>query len=167
MEVNVMRKTIREWLTENRSKYNDRIAWITDCSKKLDVRRESVCNTAASIWASDRSCTKNCSSVIARKSGMTRSQFMAKYDYNTRIREAIRKGIVSLTEQDKPENDVILEESEFRLHRCENIPVNGFKQIARESEFLKYQFKIGEKVFWTTTRQRKWALENIMRAREV
>ena len=99
--------------------------------------------------------------------GMTRQQFLSKYDVNTKSREAIRRGLETLIEKENPNEDDILEDAQFRTERCGDPNAAGWRGIASEPEFLRFQFKVGEKVFWTTPRTRQWALESVSKAREV
>lgn len=96
-----------------------------------------------------------------------RSSLKSKYDHNTRIREGIREGLKTLTEDCDPEEDPIFDDAEFRTQKCDNAPTNGWRQIANEAEFQDYQFYIKNKVFWTTPRTKQWALDNISKARDL
>ena len=91
-----------------------------------------------------------------RIAGMSRNQFAAKYDNDTRIRVAIQAGVATLTDPDE-----ILEDQEFRSSRCANIHINHFRQIAEEPEFTKYQFRKGSRVFWANPATVKWAIETV------
>lgn len=102
----------------------------------------------------------------AKPNGMKRGEFLNKFDDNTRTRNAIKTGLVTLAGE-TPEEDDILEDARFRLERCDNAVAAGFRSIAEEPEFAKYQFKVGSKVFWSTERTRNWALQNVSRARGV
>jgi hypothetical protein len=92
-----------------------------------------------------------------KKTGaMSRAEFAAKYDNDTRLRVAIRGGVASLTDADE-----ILEDSVFRTQRCGNVHCNRFRQVAEEPEFRKYQLSKGGKSFWSHPSGVKWALENV------
>ena len=101
------------------------------------------------------------------KTGLSRSQLRDKFDANTKARNAIRRGLGTLIEAENPEDDPILDEAQFRSERCGDINTIGFRRIADEPEFVKYQFLVGGKVFWTTPRTKIWALENVSRARDL
>jgi len=101
------------------------------------------------------------------KSGISRSQLKDKFDSNTKARNAIRRGLETLVEMENPEDDPILDEAQFRSERCGDVNTVGFRRIADEPEFIKYQFRVGDKIFWTTLRTKQWALENVSRARDI
>lgn len=103
----------------------------------------------------------------SHKGGISRAQLRDKFDLNTRIRNAIKRGLATLVEAEDPEDDPILDEGQFRSERCGDMNVTGFRRIAEEPEFLAHQFRVGEKIFWTTPRTKQWALENVSRARDV
>lgn len=98
---------------------------------------------------------------------MTRSAFLSRFDDDVRIREAIRAGVKSLVTVTKPDDDIILAENDFRLERCGSVPPTLFGRVAREEEFRKYRFRSKGRVFWTTPRTKKWALEHVSSAREL
>lgn len=105
-----------------------------------------------------------------KKVGMTRSSFMKEFDDTARIREVVRSATKTLTSNfnsSTPEDDVILSEFEFRVDWCGNVPAPRFGRVAREEEFSKYRFRSKGKIFWTTPRTKKWALENVSSAREL
>lgn len=157
--------TIREWLTANRPKYTDRTKWVTDCVSAVKCKRKTVQNMATELWpVGSRGGGQKVSA--PRGDSMNRTAFLAKYDDNTRIRNAIKKGLPTLTGA-KAEDDDILEEVKFRLERCDCPNAVGFRPIAEEPEFAKHQFRVGDKIFWTTMRTREWALQSVTRAREV
>lgn len=101
------------------------------------------------------------------KTGISRSQLKDKFDANTRNRNAIRRGLQTISESENPEDDPILDEAQFRSERCGDLNTIGFRRIADEPEFLDYQFKVGDKVFWTTPRTKQWALGNVSRAKDL
>jgi hypothetical protein len=105
----------------------------------------------------------------AKQCGLTRSELMSKYDDSTRAREAIRSGIERFLKNlpATAEEDAIIEESRFKSDFCDNVVSPAFKVVASESEFKKYRFRIGDKIFWTTPRTKGWAILNISKAREV
>lgn len=156
-----------EWLVANKSKFESREDLVDGCINSMKVTRRSVLNHISKVWPSDY--IQNRKSVKRKKSssGMNRTQLLEKFDINTKLRSAIRKGIATLTEEPNPEEDGTIEDIEFRMERCESHNAIGFRKIAEEPEFHKYQFKISDKVFWTTPRNKKWALENIRTARDI
>jgi len=111
--------------------------------------------------------TQSCS--LGSSSVMNREQFMTKYDIRTRQEAAIKEGVKRLKEManDRPEDDPILGDQEFKQECCGGVLSQGFRSVAEQREFLQYQFKVGEKVFWTTPRTKKWALANVSRARDL
>lgn len=157
--------SIREWLEKNRSKYTDRSLWIKDCAKSTGCSIYSVRNIAAKIWKPKKQDRKSLLDKVNGKC-MKRRDFLSKYDENTIIREAIDKGLSTL-KGSNPDDDDILENVEFRMNRCECTHAVGFQAIAQEPQYRRHQFKQGQKIFWTTERTKKWALENVSRAREV
>jgi len=156
-------QTVAEWLEENRENYDDRKKYILGCIRELGVTEKCVRNKVARYWPSDyrRPPAKN------KRTGMTRGQFAAQYDCNTKIRDAIQRGIQQLMRSENPEDDMILKDTEFRAELCGNVAAMGWRQIAGEQEFLKYQFRSRQDIFWTTPRTKKWALENVSNAREL
>lgn len=100
---------------------------------------------------------------------MTREQFMTKYDIRTRQEAAIREGLKRLTDMagKNPEDDPIFGDQEFRNECCGGVLSQGFRTVAEQKEFIKYQFKVSEKVFWTLPRSKRWALENVSKARDM
>lgn len=98
---------------------------------------------------------------------MNRSEFMAKHDPATKTRLAIQRGILTLVEAELSDEDPILENTEFRLDRCIGVNIQLFRSVADEPEFRDNQFRQGDKIFWTTKRTKRWALEHVSRAREL
>lgn len=161
--------TIREWLTANKSQYTDRQTWMKECANEAKTTYKAVQNIASSIWPFDGTINrakKPLGSAINHNASMNRSAFLAKYDDNTRIRNAIKKGLATLAKP-KAEDDDIIEEIKFRIERCNCSNAIGFRPIAQEPEFTKHQFRVADKIFWTTTRNKEWALRNVTKAREV
>lgn len=96
------------------------------------------------------------------KEGFSKNEFCEHFDENSKIRSAIRKGVLTLTDDDE-----ILEDARFRQNRCDNPPVSGWRRIAEEQEFTKYQFRAGNKIWWTTPKTKEWALINVSKARDL
>jgi len=93
--------------------------------------------------------------------GLSRGEFLSKYDVETRMRECISKGIAQLINDNQ-----IYDESEFRTQLCDSAPTNGFNQVASEPAFAKYRWMIKGKRFWSTPATKEWALTNVSGARE-
>ena len=162
--------TVLEWLEENKGKYTDRRKLIDDCVKKLSVSRKSVENVIPKVWPiasyklSSPPSVKKSSSAKSKMIGMTKTQFREKYDFNTKIRKAIVEGIKLLSDG---QGDKIVPDSEFRVELCGNVAANGFRQIANEEKFRKYQFRSKGEIFWSTPKGKQWALEEVSSARDL
>ena len=168
--------SIREWLVKNIDKYDNWGEWISDCVKELGVTRRAVKKQSWRYWKAYAGKVKLDSNELAEikpdaqphiQKSMNRVQFLSRYDINTKTRDAIRQGVQTLKESEMPEEDEILEDADFRLDRCGNVNLQVYRKIANETEFSKFQFNVADKVFWTTIRQRNWAIENVPRAKEV
>ena len=168
-----MATTIKQWLIENKKNYTDRNEFIEGCVKALGVSKKSISEIIFPIWPSDyRSRQKK---IAARKpsspklhgKGMNREQLLEKYDINTRLRNALQDGVATIVEQPNPVDDETIEDVEFRMERCQSSNVAGWRTIVAEPEFAQYQFRIGDKTFWTTPRNVEWAIEHIRTARRL
>ena len=163
-----MSSKIRKWLEENKHKYSDRTQWINDCVANLKTSKKIVYKYSAKAWPHDQA-NSGRKGLKNRSEGrsMNRSEFMAKHDPATKTRLAIQKGILTLVEAENPDEDPILENTEFRLDRCTGVNVQLFRSVADEPQFRDNQFRQGDKIFWTTKRTKRWALEHVSRAREL
>jgi len=160
--------SISKWLTSNIDKYDNWDEWIADCSNQCGVTRQAVLKKSHSLWTLRGGKKENLPSAQPAKkstSSMNRSQFLSKYDTSTKTRDAIRRAVSTLIEEDDPEKDQIVEDVDFRMNRCDNVSIQFYRQTANEPEFEKYQFRMGDKIFWTTPRQVQWAVENVPKAR--
>ena len=93
--------------------------------------------------------------VCTKKAGLSREQFAASFDNDTRVRNALRVGVASLND------DSIIEDAEFRVERCKRAPTNGWRKISEEPEFAPYRFTTRGRVFWGSVETKQWALENV------
>ena len=159
--------TTGEWLKANKANYKSWEDWINGCVEELGVSRGQVLKKSHQICLKRDFSIVQASAEMVKARPMNRAQFLSKYDINTKTREAIRRGINTLTEQEIPEQDEILEDSDFRLERCGDASLAVYRKIANEQEFKELQFGIGDKIFWATKRQRNWAIENVPRAKEI
>lgn len=98
----------------------------------------------------------------SRSGGLSRKQFAAQFDHDTRIRTAIAKGTASLTSLDD-----IVDDSVFRRDRCGSCPTSGWREVCGEEPFSKYRFFASGKIFWANPKTKQWALENIHGAKDV
>jgi len=167
------RITIKQWLTENKKNYTDRNEFVDGCVNALGVSKKSISEVIPAIWPGSYH-TQNSKKVVRNGSptkrhgkGMNRTQLLERYDVNTKLRNALQSGVATLIEQANPEDDESLEDVEFRMDRCQSNNVAGWRTIAAEPEFAKYQFRISDKIFWTTPRNVEWAIENIRTARRL
>lgn len=87
---------------------------------------------------------------------MSRSQFAAQFDKDTRIRESLETGIKSLSGTED-----VMEDSTFRVERCSNAPSTGWKIISSEPKFKPYRFCIKNRVFWGSVETKQWAMKNV------
>ena len=87
--------------------------------------------------------------------GLSREQFAASFDNDTRIRNALRAGLITLTDNS------IIEDAEFRAEGCRHAPSSGWRRISEEPEFSDYRFTAKGHIFWGTPATKKWALENV------
>jgi len=92
---------------------------------------------------------------------ISRKEYLLRHDAPTRTREAIRAAVKTL------DNDTILTDSQFRLHRCQNVPTSHWKFVREEPEFLQYQWSQGGTVMWGSPDTKQWAMENCAGAKEV
>jgi len=93
---------------------------------------------------------------------LSRSQFAAQFDRDTRLRTAILKGIATLDDEDE-----ILNEATFRVDRCGSPPSGGWRDVAAEPQFKQYQFIAGGQVHWAHPSTKKWALAAVQGARDI
>ena len=154
---------VKKWLEENKPKYSDRGRWIHDCSTKLGVRLDTVYKHSSKIWPKGSLAP----GIKNPKKAMNRADFMAKHDTATKTRLAIQKAASTLIESEDPNEDPILEDAEFRLERCIGANTAIFRRVAEEPEFRQFQFRQGDKIFWTTPRTKRWAIEEVSKAREL
>jgi hypothetical protein len=89
-------------------------------------------------------------------SGMSRGQFAAVFDADTRTRLALRAGIRTLTNEDE-----IVDDMQFRTERCRRASTARWKKISEEREFAAYRFTVGGKAFWSTPATKRWAISNV------
>jgi len=164
--------TIKQWLTENKKNYTDRNKFIEGCVKALGVSKKSISEIIFPIWPSDyrkkkKAASQKPNSQKLHGKGMNREQLLERYDVNTKLRSALQAGVTTIVEQPDPADDETIEDVEFRMERCQSSNVAGWRTIAAEPEFAQYQFRIGDKTFWTTPRNVEWAIENIRTARRL
>ena len=162
--------SIPKWLAENINTYDTWDEWISACVSSLGVSRSGVLKKSHRLWTLKGGKKITPPLDIPQKkpaASMTRSQFLSKFDINTKTREALRRGVATLTESDNSEDDEILEDSEFRLDRCHDVSLQVYRKIANEPEFKNYQFRMGDRILWTTPRQHIWAIENVTKAQEL
>ena len=93
---------------------------------------------------------------------LSRSQFTAQYDRDTRLRLAIEKGVATLTNLDE-----IINDATFRVERCGNPPSAGWRQIAEEAQFKQYQFQAGGQTHWAHPDTKEWAITHVQGAHEI
>ncbi len=95
-----------------------------------------------------------------KNSSFSRDEFREQFDIETQTREAIRKAIKELNE------DEILGEPDFRRDRCgiSSTPPS-WRPVIVEDEFLKYQFICDQKIWWADSDTVIWACDNIAKAR--
>ena len=91
-----------------------------------------------------------------RSKGLSRAQFAATYDGDTRTRTFVETAVQTLTD-----DEVILDDAQFRVERCHKASTGNWRTITSEPAFTKYRFEVKGKVFWTSPTTKKWALENI------
>jgi hypothetical protein len=91
-----------------------------------------------------------------RHRGLSRSQFAAAFDNDTRCRLALRSGVVTLTDDEE-----IIDDAQFRTERCKHAPTSGWRRISEEAEFAKFRFSARGKIFWSTQTTKRWALANV------
>lgn len=91
------------------------------------------------------------------KRGMSKAEFAAQFDLDTRMRVALRKVVRELGA------DEILKDSEMRKE-CGS-PSNGWKNVTEDEEFHPYQFRLGNDLFWASKNTVDWVLGNMSKAR--
>jgi len=147
-----------EWLRKNRSKYKDRIALAKACRAATGGSSNSVASRLRELEARDgRGGTAK--KKTSRGRSMSRQAFLSQFDEDTRARESIRTGLASLLD------DELLRDSEFRTDRCEYSNATNWRRITEEDEFLPFQFRCDNKVWWATKATVQWALKNVARAK--
>lgn len=160
--------TIREWLESNRSKYTDRDKLLSDCIEALGCTRRAVQKRLAQVWPVDAPDKKRSAARTGKKrSGLTRGEFMARYDTTTRTRLAIRTGIQRMPVGESADQDEILDDATFRTEFCDRVPAVGFRSVAEEPEFTAYQFRVGDRIYWTSPRNKEWLLRKNNRVRDL
>ena len=85
---------------------------------------------------------------------MTRSEFKSKFDHDTRTREAIKRGINTIMGPDE-----IVDDASFRSRCGAGTP--GWRLVASEQQFRKYQWQTNGKVFWGHPTTKAWALREV------
>lgn len=159
--------TIREWLESKRPKYTDRDKLITDCVEALGCTRKAVRNKLAHIWPANTVGNRRPATARGKHGGLTRGEFMARHDPTTRARLAIRAGIERMPVGESADQDEILDDATFRTEFCDRLPAAGFRTVAEEPEFTAYQFRVGDRIYWTTPRNKEWLLRKNSRARDL
>jgi len=164
--------SIPKWLREHINDYPETPQgwkqWVDDCVLACGVTRKAVAVQSYKMWKRISGKIEGRSvlpGTVPQSKSMNRSGFLSKYDVNTRTREALRRGIKTLKEAEDPADDEILEDPSFRQERCDDVSLQAYRAVANEDEFIRYQFRIGDKVMWTTPRQRQWAIDNVTKAR--
>lgn len=94
-----------------------------------------------------------------RKLGLSRDAFLAAYDTDTQTRLAVRKALAEMSE------DCVVKDAEFRA-RCGS-HASGWRHVADEPEFRKYQFKLSQELFWALPETIRWAKSKNPRVREL
>ena len=141
----------------------DKIVELSAQGKRHAEVAEVVGCSASTVSYNLKRLGKPTRSSTPKGKGLSRESFREKFDQDTRLREAIRRGVATLTNDEE-----ILRESDFRSDRCESVPTAGFRQVAAEDEFRKYRFTTGSDEFhWTTPATKQWALKNVSKARDV
>lgn len=92
--------------------------------------------------------------------GLSREQFAATFDNDTRIRNALVKTVAWLETQDE-----LFDDAAIRA-KCA-CPSSGWRLVSAEPEFKKYQFCIKNRIFWASRATRSWALNNVQGASEL
>lgn len=92
--------------------------------------------------------------------GLSREQFANTFDGDTRIRNSLTKVVAWLDAQDE-----IFDDAQVRA-KC-SCPTSGWRMVAVEPEFKKYQFCIKNRLFWASRATRSWALNNVQGASEL
>lgn len=91
--------------------------------------------------------------------GTSLEDLLSRHDPHTRAREAIRVGITLL------EDRRVLRDAEFRQELCGMNAAGCWRTVASEEEFLRYQFTLDNKVWWSTLTTVEEVVERIAKAK--
>jgi len=96
-----------------------------------------------------------------KKTVVSLDDFRSQFDSYTRTREAIQRGLEQL------EENSVVRDTDFRQEFCGLAPANGWRQVAEEEQFRKYQFLCGGKIWWGTPNTVKKAINMVSKAKEL
>lgn len=163
--------SVRDWISENIKKFKTREDCVAACVKTMkrhplrvkQVYGEVARGLTAEVMAKNADTLPKIApkqiipSPLRRDSIQTTSvaQFMAKYDYEARLRVAIRKLCKTQFVSD------------LDMRNEADIPAPVFRKVAAMEEFLPCQLKDNGKVWWSTpenvekvrSTQRQWGLK--------
>lgn len=96
----------------------------------------------------------------ARVRGLSKEALAEKFDYNTKCRVSLQKALKKIPK------GVVWSDKEMR-EECGVSNNHGWRDVAEEEDFLKYQFSVGgdRHVFWARPETVKWACQNIAKAK--
>ena len=101
------------------------------------------------------------SKVSSKKGTMSLDEFKSQFDNYTRIRKAIEESLRSL------EDNQVVKDVDFRIYLCGIGSTNGWRQVAEEEEFSKYQFQCDGKIWWATEKTVQEVLRTVSKARSL
>lgn len=166
------------WLEKNRKRYKSRDSLIAAGAKRFhrgrQVFADFVDGKIKTIYGDDPSVRRrggpgsgprpSATSAHRKRGGVTIDQLMAVHDTDTKIRNAIRKAILTL-----PPTEAVTD-AEFRTNYC-GLGSTGWKLVSAEPEFKSHRFRItgvGGALYWATVETVKAALERLpFNAKEV
>lgn len=158
--------TPREWLTQNGPElYPNTQARYSACARATGASRNIVKGVAYRMRKTGGEppapAPDTHHSKLPPPVGMSRAAFAAKYDQTTRTRAALSQAVTGLTDDNE-----IIPDQQFR-DRAGITTLTGYRQIAEETQFRAYQWRVGDTVYWGTPATRDWAIRTVSRARDL
>lgn len=157
------KSSVPQWLLDNRYRFSSRSKLIDGACETLRKARSTVNEHLINLENKGLISVERKSTTSTKPAKSTKSlaSLQEKFDHTTRARNAIRRGVKTLSDLEG------LSDAEFRNERCDGVPATGFRQVANEEEFFEYQFRIKDGVYWSSPVGKQWSLKNISVARDL
>ncbi len=159
----------KNWIETKGKQYKDRLKMVTEGANRFHVSKSTfadfVDGKIDSIYTKRRKGGPGSGPrpVAVKKpaKGLTVDELMIAHDIDTKIRNAIRKALAGLAD------DQNITDPEFRSNHC-RVGSQGWKTISAEPEFKHSRFRIGSTLYWATPKTVQDVLERMpFQAKEV